>query len=59
MQSVPAADTMEALSEQCTPAMDMDGAALEGSLPGDAEALVIRNSEGNVQIDITRQVNWK
>ena len=41
MQSVPAADTMEALSEQCTPAMDMDGAALEGSLPGDAEALAV------------------
>ncbi len=41
MQSVPAADTMEALSEQCTRAMDMDGAALEGSLPGDAEALAV------------------
>ena len=41
MQSVQAADTTEALSEQCTPAMDMDGAALEGSLPGDAEALAV------------------
>ena len=41
MQSVPAADTMEALSEQCTPAMDMDGAALEGSLPGDVAALAV------------------
>ena len=41
MQSVPAADTMEALLEQCTPAMDMDGAALEGSLPGDVAALAV------------------
>lgn len=41
MQSVPAADTMEALSEQCTPAMDMEGAALEGSLPGDVAALAV------------------
>ena len=41
MQSVPAADTMEALSEQCTRAMDMDGAALEGSLPGDVAALAV------------------
>ena len=36
MQSAPAADTMAALSEQCTRAMDMAGAASEDFLPGDA-----------------------
>ena len=36
MLSEPAADTMEALSEQCTRAMDMDGAASEDSPPEDA-----------------------
>ena len=36
MQSAPAADTMEALSEQCTLAMAMDGAASEDSPQEDA-----------------------
>ena len=41
MPSGPAADTMEALSEQCTRAMDMDGEASEDSLPEDAVALAV------------------
>ena len=36
MQNAPAADTMEALSERCTRAMAMDGAASGDSLPEDA-----------------------
>lgn len=41
MQSAPAADTMEALSEQCTQAMDMAGAASEDSPQEDAAVSVV------------------
>ena len=50
MQSAPAADTMEALSEQCTRAMDMAGAVSEDFLPGDA-AVSVEALEASAAVD--------
>ena len=50
MQSAPAADTMAALSEQCTRAMDMAGAASEDSPPEDA-AVSVEALEASAAVD--------
>ena len=50
MQSAPAADTMETLSEQCTQAMVTAGAVSEDSLPEDA-AVSVEALEASAAVD--------
>ena len=50
MQSAPAADIMETLSEQCTQAMVTAGAVSEDSLPEDA-AVSVEALEASAAVD--------
>ena len=55
MQNAPAADTTEALSEQCTRAMAMDGEASEDSPQGGA-AVSVEALEASAAVDSGAEV---